>query len=106
MDEQAKVLKQWVASGRTVWTGGQAWAVCDTPGQAARVAEDMNAVVDLRERVSKLEAMLREAVGTKGYTGLYALGVDVGSADHYAKGAPDTHAKGIIERATKLLETG
>ena len=44
MTETKADVPKWVAVGRTVWTGGQAWATCDTPGQAARVAEDMNTV--------------------------------------------------------------
>lgn len=96
-------VPKWTAVGRTVWLGGQAYATCDTPEFAERVAKDMNEVAVLRRRVFDLGAMLREAVGAKGYTGLYAFGVDVGSAPHYAKGAPNTHALGIIARAKKLL---
>jgi hypothetical protein len=52
-------VPKWVAVGRTVWTGGQAWATCDMPGQAARVAEDMN-------RVELLEAAIRAVQSDRG----------------------------------------
>jgi hypothetical protein len=47
-------IPKWAATGRTVWTGGQAWATCDTPGQAARIAEDMNAAERYRVALEEI----------------------------------------------------
>jgi hypothetical protein len=46
-----KILKC-VAVGRVVWLCGEEWATCRTPGQAARIAEDINTVYALERRVS------------------------------------------------------
>ncbi len=43
-----------VAVKNVVWLDGQEWATCRTPGQAARVAEDMNAVYTLERRMHGL----------------------------------------------------
>ncbi len=47
-----KKMSKAVAVKNVVWLGGQEWATCRTPGQAARVAEDMNAVYTLELRMS------------------------------------------------------
>lgn len=62
MGEAKTEVPRWVATGKTVWTGGQAWATCDTPGQAARVAEDMNAVELYRNALEALRLMLQARV--------------------------------------------
>jgi hypothetical protein len=43
-----------VAVGCVVWLDGQEWATCRTPGQAARVAEDMRAADAAERRMSNL----------------------------------------------------
>ncbi len=58
---RAEAMSKAVAVKNVVWLGGQEWATCRTPGQAARVAEDMNAVDALERRLREEQDECRRA---------------------------------------------
>jgi hypothetical protein len=72
MEAMVDEISKWIVSGKTVWAGGQAWATCDTPGQAARIAEDMNAVDGLRARLDIVKTIYRKLIA-RGGVSLMAL---------------------------------